>query len=197
MVENGFDVFGTEMLPPNRARQILFMGSLDFYPNIDGLLHFCETTLPKVWARDPQITLTIAGRHPPERIRSLAADPRIRVIPNPDDMTEIARQAALTIVPLRMGSGTRLKILHSLALGRPVVATSKGSEGLTVTDGQDILIRDEPDAFADAILQVLDDAALADRLRTAGRQLVQARYDWSQIWGGYETELLQRVGVKA
>lgn len=189
VVENGIAAREIEMLPRSTSRKILFMGSLDFFPNIDALLYFRETILPLLWAREPDLQLVIAGRRPPNAIQEFANDARITVIPNPENMDEIARDCALTIVPMRMGSGTRIKILHAFALGLPVVTTSKGAEGLAIENESHALLQDEPRAFADAILRVLNDAALAQRLRVNGRALVETQYDWEIILPRYEKEL--------
>lgn len=189
VVENGINTRDTPLLPPAATRKILFMGSLDFFPNIDALFYLRDSILPLLKLRDPNSSLVIAGRRPPDTIRALADDPQIQVIANPEDMNEIARNCAVSIVPLRMGSGTRIKILHSLALGLPVVTTTKGAEGLDVQDNLHLLIRDEPQAFADAILQVLDDEALPVRLRAAGRELVERQYDWEPLLARYDAEL--------
>ncbi len=198
VIENGINTRRTTFIPdgawPTGApRKILFMGSLDFYPNIDSLAYTREAIMPPVWRVDPTATLMIAGRSPAQRIRDLAADPRIEVIADPDDIDAIARQCFLSIVPMRIGSGTRIKILHAMALGLPVVSTSLGCEGLTVTNGDDILIRDTPDQFAEAVLALMSDRRLANRLRTAGRALVEARYDWNSICERLECELLALV----
>jgi len=108
-------------------------------------------------------------------------------------MSEIAKDCCLTVVPLRIGGGTRIKIPHSMAMGLPVVSTSLGSEGLSVVDGVHILIRDEPEQFADAVLQIISDPALRNNLRTNGRRLVEERYDWSRMFERLEMEIISLV----
>jgi glycosyltransferase involved in cell wall biosynthesis len=105
-------------------------------------------------------------------------------------MSEIAKECTISIVPLRLGGGTRLKILHSMAMGLPVVSTSLGCEGLEVIDGIHLLIRDEPEEFARAILQLYNDASLRNELRKNGRNLVEKKYDWQSIFAEYEREIL-------
>ncbi len=107
VVENGIDVHAIQPLDPSDERTLLFMGSLDFYPNIDAVLFLADTIMPRIWARDPDIRLIIAGRRPPNLLRALAANPRIEVIADPPDMTAIARRGTVALVPLRIGSGTR------------------------------------------------------------------------------------------
>lgn len=189
VVENGIDPRESAVLPRARRRTLLFMGALDFFPNIDALYFLRDEILPRLWERDPRIELVIAGRRPPQAIRAFAQDTRVRVIADPEGMDEIARDCAAVVTPLRMGSGTRVKILHALAMGLPVVTTAKGAEGLAVRDEEHLLIRDAPRAYAEAVLRVLDDDALAERLRSAGRALVESRYDWEMILPRYEAEL--------
>lgn len=198
VVENGINTrkirfISAEQRQNAPSQKILFMGSLDFYPNIDCLFYLKETILPRLWQTDPTISLVITGRNPSQAILDFAADPRIEVIANPDDIDEVARHCYLMIVPMRIGSGTRIKILHSMALGLPVVSTTLGCEGLSVSDGHDILIRDTPEQFAQAILTLTRDAKLTTKLRTAGRKLVEERYDWTFMFERLEREMLALV----
>lgn len=198
VVENGINTreikfISDEQWQKETSKRILFMGSLDFYPNIDSLFFLKEAILPRLWQSDPTISLVITGRQPSQAILDFAADPRIDVIANPADINEVAQNCYLTIVPMRIGSGTRIKIIHSMALGLPVVSTTVGCEGLLVSNGQDILIRDTPEQFAEAVLRLMSDRQLAVRLRTAGRKLVEERYDWTFICEHLERELLALV----
>jgi glycosyltransferase involved in cell wall biosynthesis len=193
VAENGVNVRNMPLIKKNVSGKILFMGKMDYYPNIDAASFLVKSVMPYVWQKDPGVSLCIAGMNPPPSVTALASDTRIEVIANPDNMREVAGQCSLTVVPLRLGGGTRIKILDSMAMGLPVVATSLGSEGLFVTDGINILIRDDPGQFADAVLQVLSDDDLADALRLSGRRLVEERYDWELIFGHLEQELLHLV----
>jgi len=198
VIENGINThenrFISEEQWQNRSRQkILFMGALDFYPNIDCLFYIKDAILPKLWQSNPTISLVITGRNPSKAILDFAADPRIEVVADPDDIDTVAAKCYLAVVPMRIGSGTRIKILHSMALGLPVVSTSLGCEGLAVKDGQDILIRDTPDQFAEAIMMLMQDRHLATQIRTAGRMLVEERYDWAFIFERLEKEMLALV----
>jgi glycosyltransferase involved in cell wall biosynthesis len=114
------------------------------------------------------------------------------VIADPDDMSEVAKACSITVVPLRVGSGTRIKIIHSMAMGLPVVSTSLGCEGLKVEDGKHLLVRDRPEAFAEAVLQLLQDIALRQSLRHTGRQLVEQEYDWQSIYAQAEQGMVKR-----
>lgn len=198
VIENGINTREVQLVPDGQWRngskqKILFMGALDFYPNIDCVFYIKETILPKLWQTNPTISLVITGRDPSRAILDFAADPRIEVIANPDDIDAVAGNCYLTIVPMRIGSGTRIKILHSMALGLPVVSTSLGCQGLAVTDGHDILIRDTPDQFVEAIVMLMRDHQLRTQLRTAGRKLVEERYEWTFIFEQLEKEMLALV----
>lgn len=196
VIENGVDTKTITPVSNENARKILFMGTMNYEPNVDAILYFHHQILPKIWETNPLISLVIAGRDPTPTVQALAVDPRIEVIANPNDMSEVAQTCCMTVVPLRSGSGTRIKILHAMALGLPVVSTSIGCEGLAVTDGANILIRDEPEAFAEAVLRVVTNAQLRDQFRTAGRQLVDEQYDWSRKFEQLEKEMLELVEEK-
>lgn len=198
VIENGVNTCKVRFIPEekwlnNSPQKILFMGALDFYPNIDCLFYLKETILPILWQTDPTITVVLAGRNPSESVLNFSADPRIDVIANPPDIDEVAEDCYLTVVPMRIGSGTRIKILHSMALGLPVVSTTLGCEGLNVADGDNIFIRDTPEQFAEAILKLVSDSRLAMGLRKAGRKLVEEQYDWSVIFERLEKEMVTLV----
>ena len=189
VIENGINTRAIEPVENEGSRKILFMGTMNYEPNVDGALYCRHEIMPKIWQKDPTISLVIAGRDPTPAVRALVATPQVEVIANPEDMSDVAKECCLTVVPLRSGGGSRIKIPHSMAMGLPVVSTTIGCEGLTVTDGQDILIRDDPGQFSEAVVDVVSDPALQSRLRTAGRQLVEDRYDWSRMFEQLEAEM--------
>jgi glycosyltransferase involved in cell wall biosynthesis len=170
---------------------------MNYYPNTDGALHLIKSIMPHIWQKDPAVSLCIAGLNPPQVIRDLTTDPRIEVIANFEDMREVAQRCCLTLVPLRLGGGTRIKILDSFALGLPVISTSLGCEGLPVVEGKHILIRDDPKQFANAVLEVISNPIMANNLRTNGRRLVEERYDWEKTFEQLEREMLSLVVSKA
>lgn len=197
VVNNGIDTAKTALLEPHPEEDrchpvILFIGTMSYYPNIDGVSYFVEHILPQVWQSQPQVSFWIAGADPPPMISNLAEDPRITVIANPEEMSDVAKACQITVVPLRMGGGTRIKILHSMAMGLPVVSTALGSEGLEVEDGVHLLVRDQPQAFAEAILELLSDLDLQQKLRQNGRTLVEQKYDWTSIFQAAEQTLVER-----
>jgi glycosyltransferase involved in cell wall biosynthesis len=159
--------------------RLVFTGSMDWLPNEDAMLYFCREILPRIRRVEPGVTVSIVGRAPTPAVRRLAADPAIEVTGRVEDVRPHIARGAAYIVPLRIGGGTRLKIFEAMSMGRAVVSTSVGAEGLPVADGRDLLIADDPDRFADAVVRVLRDRDLRAGLERAARRLVVERYDWS------------------
>ncbi len=166
---------------PRDPARLLFAGTLNYWPNQDALHFFCSEILPRVRARQPNVSLSIVGLNPSQSILDLHDGHGVFVHPNVPDMAPFVQAAALSIVPLRVGGGTRLKILESLALGTPVVSTMVGAEGLDLQDGEHLLLADSPEAFAMAVVRALGDTSLRSRLAAAGRRRVAERYRWSSI----------------
>ena len=195
VVNNGIDVRQVQPVANPDRRRILFMGTMSYYPNIDGVLYFVESILPLILRRDRHLTFCIAGREPPQIVQQLAGDrSNIELVANPEDMSQVAAECSLSVVPLRSGSGTRIKILHSMAMGLPVVTTSIGCEGLEVLDRKHLLIHDEPHNFADAVLELISDRQLWHQLQLNGRQLIEEQYDWTAIFVRYEQQLIDMSG---
>jgi sugar transferase (PEP-CTERM/EpsH1 system associated) len=181
VVENGVDP--EYFIPDSRApdpNSIVFTGRLDYRPNADAVGYFVRDILPSVVARRPAATLTIVGADVPPEVKRLEG-PNVRVTGWVADVRPYLATAAAVIAPLRMGGGTRIKILEALAMGKAVISTSVGSEGLGVLAGEHLLVADAPQAFAAEVARVLDDSSLAGRLGTAGRRLVEQRYRWATV----------------
>jgi glycosyltransferase involved in cell wall biosynthesis len=193
VAENGVNINEIRLLPVNRSKKILFVGTMNYFPNVDGADFMAQSIMPHVWHLDPDIRLCIAGKNIPPHIRDLGADPRIEIITDFPDIHVVAADCCLSVVPLRFGGGTRIKILEALALGLPVVSTAKGCEGLAVEDGRHLMIRDDAEAFAAAVKMVVSDHALSDSLRQNGRILVEAGYDWQKIFESAEEQMLKLV----
>jgi sugar transferase (PEP-CTERM/EpsH1 system associated) len=184
-VPNGVDTgyFQPDDSPP-AADRVLFFGRLDYYPNIDGLEFFVRDILPVLKRRRPGIELHIVGSGSTAGIESfVAADPAVRVIGRVADLRGALRSASVVVVPLRVGGGTRLKVLEALSMARPVVSTTIGAEGIDVRSGEHLVLADRADTFATSVADLLDDPAAALAMGRNGRQLVTARYDWSRIGG--------------
>lgn len=163
---------------PNPSH-ILHIGTMYWPPNIDGVLWFVHKVYPLIRQQRPDVCFDIVGARPPQEIASLGGDDTgIHVTGYVADPTPYLQRAALMVVPLRAGGGMRVKILNAMAQGIPIVSTTLGCEGIAVTSGRDILVADEPADFAAAVLRLLDDPALATRLRQNGRQLVERTYDY-------------------
>ena len=161
--------------------RIVFVGSMDYHANVDGVVNFAREIWPQVRGRLPGLTFTIVGRDPAPEIRELAAMPGLEVTGTIDDVRPFYREAAAAVVPLKVGGGSRLKILEAMAAGVPVVSTTLGAEGLNVKDGENILIADTDRELLDAIRSVVEDEVLRQRLSAAGRTLVSNHYDWSRL----------------
>jgi sugar transferase (PEP-CTERM/EpsH1 system associated) len=176
---------------PLDAPSLVFTGSMDWLPNEDAMTYFCRDILPAIRAAAPGTQLSIVGRAPTPAVQKLAADRGVVVTGRVDDVRPYMRDAAVYVVPLRIGGGTRLKIFEAMAMGKAVVSTTVGAEGLPVEDGKQVLIADEPGAFARAVVRLLDDVTERRRLEAAARALVVARYDWSAVAGELEVALIR------
>ncbi|HXZ98790.1 MAG TPA: glycosyltransferase family 4 protein [Candidatus Binatia bacterium] len=159
---------------------IVFVGSINYRPNTDAALHFAERILPLVRGRRPGAVFSVVGQGAPEAVRRLEG-PGVRILGGVPDVRPHLARAGVVAVPLRMGSGTRLKVLEGLAMGKAIVSTRLGCEGIEVVDGEHLLIADAPEAFADAVARLIGDAELRRRLGEAGRKLVERRYGWETV----------------
>jgi len=179
VVPNGVDLDFFQLGELANAPRLSFVGTLDYDPCERGVWYFCNEILPKIRAAQPGVTFTAIGRNPSRRLLKLAGpDSGIEFTGRVPDLRPRVHESRVFVVPLLSGSGTRLKILEAMAMGVPVVSTTIGAEGIDGTDGEHLRIADEPGAFARAVLEVLNDATLAQRLRLRGRQLVERSYSW-------------------
>jgi polysaccharide biosynthesis protein PslH len=174
---------------------LVFTGSMDWLPNEDAMAHFCRDILPLIREQEPNVRLSIVGRAPTPLVRALASE-SIDVTGTVDDVRPYMRNSAVYVVPLRIGGGTRLKIFEAMAMGKAVVSTTVGAEGLPVVDGEHALIADEPAAFADAVVSLLRNAARRTALERAARSLVVEHYDWSAVGGELDDALRISAGQK-
>lgn len=160
------------------AGTVGFIGSLDFLPNQDAVRWLLDELWPRVSAEAPVARLVIAGSSPPEWLRQRAAATRgVELMPNVADATAFVRSTRIIVAPLFAGGGMRIKVLEAMALGKPIVATSLGAGGIDVTNGRDIVIEDDTDSFASAVVRLLREPETALRLATAARETVRERYD--------------------
>ncbi|MCX6628480.1 MAG: glycosyltransferase [Candidatus Solibacter sp.] len=167
---------------PAATTDLVFVGSMDWLPNVDGVLFFVREILPLIRKERPSATLAIVGRTPPPQITQLAAgDPGILVTGTVADIRPYLWSSAVSIVPLRIGGGTRLKIYEAMAAQIPVVSTTIGAEGLSVHPPQDIRIGDTPEHFAAHCLELLASPAIRARVSQAAWQMVNATFSWEHI----------------
>jgi glycosyltransferase involved in cell wall biosynthesis len=169
--------------------RLVFSGSMDWYPNEDAIVYFADTILPRIRAAIPDVTLSVIGRHPSERLRALGRDQGIEITGTVDDVRPFVAAGELYVVPLRIGGGTRLKIFEALAMAKAVVSTTVGAEGLGLEPGTHIALADDPQAFADTVVRLLRERAERDALGRRGRELVEARYGWPQVSDIFERHL--------
>jgi polysaccharide biosynthesis protein PslH len=181
VVPTGVDVEKFPVAPPASASppRIVFLGSMDWEPNIDAVKYFCSDIFPRVRAQIDSAIFQIVGRNPHPSITRLASD-AIEVTGTVPTVAGYLRDATVIVVPLRIGGGTRLKIFEAMATGRAVVSTSIGAEGLPVKSGRDLILADDGQAFADAVVRLLNDSALRRQYELAAAQLA-AQFDWSNI----------------
>jgi sugar transferase (PEP-CTERM/EpsH1 system associated) len=170
---------------------LVFTGSMDWLPNEDGMLYFVNDILPHVRGAFPDVTLSIIGRAPTPAVQRLAERSGITVTGRVDDVRPHVGAGSVYVVPLRIGGGTRLKIFEAMAMGKAVVSTTIGAEGLPVTPGENILIADDPQAFAGAVVALLRDAEMRRQIESQARRLVVERYDWSAVAADFEHALQQ------
>ncbi len=165
-----------------RDGAMVFVGSMDWLPNEDGICWFAEAILPRIVAAVPHATLTIVGRSPTKRVLALHDPGRGIVVTGsvPDVRPHVA-SAAVCIVPLRVGGGTRLKIFEGMAMALPTVSTTIGAEGLPVEDGEHLLIGDAPEAFATQCIALLSDTHRARQIGASAHELVRANFSWDGV----------------
>jgi sugar transferase (PEP-CTERM/EpsH1 system associated) len=165
---------------------LVFTGSMDWLPNEDAIRYFSEQVMPRVRESIPGVTLTVVGRNPhPSLIEMSKRDPSITVTGRVEDVRPYMERAAVYIVPLRIGGGTRLKIYEAMAMGKAVVSTTIGAEGLPVRDGLELLLADTPEAFAGAVVRVLTDEKIARELGANASRLVRERFGWGKASEGF------------
>jgi glycosyltransferase involved in cell wall biosynthesis len=160
---------------------LIYNGALSYSANYDAMQYYLAEIHPLIQQQESAVSLTITGPTSGVDLSGLRLDESTRLSGYVDDIRPLVAEAWICVVPIRRGGGTRLKILEAMALGTPVVTTSKGAEGLNVTSNRNILIADEPQEFATQVIRLLRDSALRERLSTNGRRLVEQRYDWSKI----------------
>jgi glycosyltransferase involved in cell wall biosynthesis len=196
VVPNGVDL--EHFQPSDRPRDptsLVFTGSIDYRPNADAVTYFVREIFPEILQAHPDATFTVVGMRPPDQVKSLAGRNIIVTGQVPDVRPYLAR-ASVVVVPLRMGSGTRLKLLEAMAMGAAVVSTTLGCEGLAVRDSEHLLVADPPHQFARDVVRLLNDSRLAGELGRRGRALVEREYGWASAAQRLDEFLVQMVASK-
>lgn len=160
---------------------LVFTGKMDFRPNIDAALWFGQHVLPLIQADRPETTFAIVGQRPHPRLDVLRDKPGITITGYVEDVRPYIAGATVYVTPLRVGGGTRLKLLEAMTMGKAIVSTTLGAEGFPVVNGQELVLADEPDHFADEVLDLLDDPVRRERLGRAGRVFAQTNYEWDNL----------------
>jgi sugar transferase (PEP-CTERM/EpsH1 system associated) len=182
IIPNGVDV--THYQPDFTSEapaHLIYIGSMDWYPNEDAVAFFVDEVLPSIQDKVRDVQFSIVGGNPSARVQKLAEREGVVVTGRVPEIKPYFAEATVFVVPLRIGSGTRLKILEALAMGKAIVSTTVGAEGLALKDGEEIFIADEPAIFAGAVTRLLTDASLRRRIGENGRARVEQDYDWRSI----------------
>ena len=159
---------------------LLFFGALDYHPNLEGVEYFLSEIMPSIQRRLPQVKLRVVGRNPPSSLLALQSE-SVEFTGYVDDPRGYIDRAAVVIVPLRIGGGTRFKIVEAMAKGKPIVSTRIGAEGLDAEHGTHLLLADTPSEFVDSVCKLCADPDLASKVGDAGRQFVAAHYGWDSV----------------
>ncbi len=169
-----------EGVPEEEA--IVFTGSMDWLPNEDAVMYFAKEILPFVWKKNPNVKFYVVGKSPSEGIKALASkDARLIVTGRVDDVRSFILRSKVFVVPIRVGGGTRLKILEAMSMEKAIVSTAVGAEGIAYHHGENIMIADEPQEFASTVLALLEDQKRRKRMGILARDLVCRTYDWKIV----------------
>lgn len=186
-IPTGVDtVYFTANGTPERAAHLVFSGAMDWYPNEDAMLFFIDDILPRIRSEIAGATMTIVGRNPSARLRAAGSAADVCITGTVGDVRSFIDEGAVYVVPLRIGGGTRLKIFEALSMGKAVVSTSIGAEGLPLVDGEHYVRADDPRGFANAVVALLRDPMRRKTLSAAGSDLVRARYSWRTVAQTFE-----------
>jgi sugar transferase (PEP-CTERM/EpsH1 system associated) len=198
VIPTGVDV---EYFRPSPDRDqpatLVFSGAMDWMPNEDAMVYFIKRILPRIRRQIPNASLCVVGRNPSRALLELASSHQgIEITGIVEDIRPFVHRAAVYVVPLRIGGGTRLKIFEAMAMGKAVVSTTIGAEGLPVHPGQDILIADDPEKFAETAIRLLGDPVRREELGRTARELVNRTYSWDAVVQPFETVINMLVEKK-
>jgi polysaccharide biosynthesis protein PslH len=195
VIPTGVDVdYFQPMLVDETPNSLVFTGSMDWIPNEDAILYFVDAILPLIKQHCPEVSLEVVGRSPSSKLQALAERGKcVRLTGWVEDIRPFVARGAVCIVPLRIGGGTRLKIFEAMAMEKAVVSTSVGAEGLPVASGENILLADTPEDFAQAVLSLLRDRNQRRRLGGEARALVHEKYSWPKVAESFARTLQDTV----
>ena len=195
VLRNGVDVEHYTPRPERaEAGHLVFVGVMNYLPNVDGCAHFVREVLPRVRARHPAARLTIVGSRPTAAVRALARTPGVAVTGFVEDTRVWLERAAVSVAPLRIARGIQNKVLEALAMGLPVVGTSSATQGVEGEPGRHFVLADSPAEQAEAICALLDEPERARALGRAGRAFVEEHYAWERVLGALD-ELVRRLAT--
>lgn len=191
----GVDPTEFDLLPHDPDSTVVtFFGSMDYHPNEDAVLWFARNVLPLIRSKRPDVTFEVVGKNPSRTLRTFADRTDIPVTGFVEDLGENVARAAVVVLPFRVGTGIRMKALHAMAMGKPLVSTPLGVQGIRVMDGQHASVVEEPGDFARAVIELLDDPERQTQYRRNARELVEREHDWPtitrQLEGFYEEVLV-------
>jgi sugar transferase (PEP-CTERM/EpsH1 system associated) len=195
VIKNGVDTtyFAPAQGPENTFKtdnpSLVFIGAMDYHANVDGVCWFCHEILPILLTTFPGLQFNIVGRNPAPAVKKLAAMQNVQVIGDVEDIRPWYRKADVFVVPLRKGRGVQNKVLEAMAMGRPVVSTSRANGGVSAKDGAHLMLADSPADFADVVKVLLQDEGRRKTLGENARNFVQAEYDWQKNMAGIEALL--------
>jgi glycosyltransferase involved in cell wall biosynthesis len=183
VIPNGVDLdyFKPEESAKRESATLVISGKMSYHANISMVIYFVEKIMPLVWERIPDAKLVIVGKDPPKVLKDLAQNPSITVTGTVYDIRPYLRQATISIAPLTYGAGIQNKVLEAMACATPVVASPQAISALSVQLGQDLLVAKEPDDFAKAILQLLENPCLQQQVGCNGRKYVEINHQWSSV----------------
>jgi sugar transferase (PEP-CTERM/EpsH1 system associated) len=195
VIPTGVDVDYFQPMPVEEpANSLVFTGSMDWLPNEDAILYFVDAILPLIKRQCPEVSLEVVGRSPSRKVRALAErEKSVRLTGWVEDIRPFVARGSVCIVPLRIGGGTRLKIFEAMAMGKAVVSTSVGAEGLPVQTGDNILLADTPSDFADSVISLLRAATERKRMGTSARKMVEEKFSWPKVAENFARTLQETV----
>jgi glycosyltransferase involved in cell wall biosynthesis len=197
LVDTGVDLdFYGYHAPDEQTNTVVFSGAMDSRSNIDGISFLMEEVWPHLMALRPDARMIVAGRNPPQALVEKARARRLNweFTGYVDDIRAPVLAGSVSVIPLRVGSGTRLKAFEAVALGRPIVSTTIGVEGLPLEPGRHCLIADDGPAFAQALARLLEDREERVRIARAARDLLEERFSWAHIGKQFEGICLRAIG---